>query len=408
MRKARALTQLRNWRPPKVIAMRFSGGHRVRLLYNGTDYFPLLLAEIDTARVEIFLETYLFEADDIGARVVDALIAAAVRGVRVKIQADGFGARQFPQPWRDRLEAAGAWLLFFRPDIRPLSFNTSRLRRLHRKLVVIDGRVGYVGGINVLSDLEPGLPGLAPRYDYAFRVEGPVVAQMHTAADRLWRHTAWVQLRPEWTAKSRVPVDVTPCGHVVAGFAIRDNLRHRHGIELAYLQAIQAARHEIVIANAYFLPGYRFRRALRAAAARGVRVVLLMQGQVDHFLLHWATRAYYRRFLVAGMEIHEYYAGFMHAKAAVIDGEWSTVGSSNLDPFSLLLAREANVFVRDAALAGELRDDILRQVAVSARRVNLADVSHAGWTLRALVWSCFGLVRLIMGLTGYGGRRYLE
>ncbi|UXY14131.1 cardiolipin synthase ClsB [Chitiniphilus purpureus] len=405
MRRPAALARLRDWRLPRAEV--FLPGHRVRLLYNGSDFFPLLLGEIECARVEIFLESYLFEADDIGERVVAALAAAALRGVRVKLQVDGFGARQFPLQWQQRLADAGAWLLFFRPNTT-FSVNRSRLRRLHRKLAVIDGRVGFVGGINILSDQEPGQSALAPRYDYAFRVEGPVVAQMHDALDRLWRHSAWVQLKRSWAVRSTVPVDVTGRGDVAAAFAIRDNLRHRHDIEHAYLRAIRHARHEIVIANAYFLPGYRFRQALRAAAARGVTVVLVLQGQVDQFLLHWATRAYYRRFLLSGMHIHEYQAGFMHAKAAVIDGEWATVGSSNLDPFSLLLAREANVFVRDRTLAGELRDDIFRHIERAAAPVRLTDLRRGGLMLRALVWGCFGLVRLIMSLTRYGGPRYLE
>ncbi|WP_187360168.1 cardiolipin synthase ClsB [Chitinolyticbacter meiyuanensis] len=408
MSRQATLQRLRHWRIPPPIKVHYAGGHRVRLLYNGADFFAVLLAEIEMARVEIFLETYLFEQDDIGERVVTALEAAALRGVNVKLQIDGFGARAFPDLWQQRLAAAGAWLLFFRPDIRPLSLNHSRLRRLHRKLAIVDGRVAFVGGINILTDQEPGPLRLAPRYDYAFRVEGPLLAQMHAAADRLWRHTAWVQLQREWAAKSRVPLQLAASGSAVASFAIRDNLRHRHDIEHAYLQAIRRARREIIIANAYFLPGYRFRHALRAAAARGVTVVLVLQGQVDHFLLHWATRAYYRRFLKSGMEIYEYRAGFMHAKAAVIDGEWATVGSSNLDPFSLLLAREANLFVHDAEVAEELRADIQRHIARNSRRVSLEQVTRVGWWWRSLVWGCFGAVRVVMGLTGYGGRRYLE
>ncbi|WP_255989332.1 cardiolipin synthase ClsB [Chitinolyticbacter albus] len=408
MSPPRSLQNLRHWRFPPPIKVPYAGGHRVRLLYNGADFFALLLAEIEMASREIFLETYLFENDDIGERVVGALEDAARRGVHVKLQIDGFGARAFAPAWQERLAAAGAWLLFFRPDIRPLSLNRSRLRRLHRKLTVIDGRVAFVGGINILSDQEPAPLRLAPRYDYAFRVEGPLLAQMHAAADRLWRHTAWVQLQRDWVARSRVPLQLAPCGDAIASFAIRDNLRHRHDIEHAYLHAIRHARREIVIANAYFLPGYRFRHALRAAAARGVTVVLLLQGQVDHFLLHWATRAYYRRFLQSGMEIYEYQAGFMHAKAAVIDGEWATVGSSNLDPFSLLLAREANLFVRDPAVAEALRTDIGRHIASNSRRISQERVSRAGLLLRGLVWICFGAVRFVMGLTGYGGRRYLE
>ncbi|KAF0813242.1 Cardiolipin synthase B [Andreprevotia sp. IGB-42] len=387
----------------------FQPGHRVRLLYNGTDYFPLLLEEIAAARHEIYLESYLFEADDIGRRVVAALAAAARRGVRVRLHLDGFGARYFPSHWQQELADAGAGLLFFRPEIKRLSLNRARLRRLHRKLAVFDGRVGFVGGINILTDIEPGHLNLAPRYDYAVRVEGPAVARIRNAVQRMWRQTALVQLEQDWVEKSEpLVVPGRFYGPTSAHFVIRDNLNHRHDIEKEYRRAIRYAKREIIIANAYFLPGYRFRQELRAAAERGVNVVLLLQGQVDHFLLHWATRAYYRRFITAGIQIYEYSAGFMHAKVAVIDGEWATVGSSNLDPFSLLLAREANLFVRDGELADELRADLRRKMDKYSRRIEAERVSRAGWALRALVWGCFALVRFMMSVTGYGGRRYLE
>ncbi|SMC22083.1 putative cardiolipin synthase [Andreprevotia lacus DSM 23236] len=400
----------RRWRERYFQRNVFQPGHRVRLLYGGTDYFPLLLDEIAAAKREIYLETYLFEADDIGLRVMQACCDAALRGVSVHLQLDGFGARHFPLAWRQQLAQAGAHLLFFRPELKRFSLNRARLRRLHRKLAVFDGRVAYVGGINILRDIEASQPALAPRYDYAIRLEGPAVARVHRAVQRMWRQTAMIQLEDHRIMRKRpqaMPVP-EPAGASAVKFVIRDNLNHRHDIETEYRLAIRRAQREIIIANAYFLPGYRFRQELRAAAERGVNVVLLLQGQVDHFLLHWATRAYYRRFLDAGIEIYEYTAGFMHAKVAVVDGEWATVGSSNLDPFSLLLAREANLFVRDERMALELRDDLRRKLIGGARRIEQERVSQAGLALRGLVWICFALVRFLMGVTGYGGRRYLE
>ena len=197
-------------------------------------------------------------------------------------------------------------------------------------------------------------------------------------------------------------------GRARASFSYRDNLRHRRDIEREYLQAIKRARREIIIANAYFLPGYRFRHALIEAARRGVTVVLLMQGRVDHGLLHYASLGFYQQFLDAGIEIHEYKTGFMHAKVAAIDGMWATVGSSNIDPFSLLLAREANIFVRERHFAGELRADLRRAMLQDAVQIKQSRVDKDRWLYRVLPWLCFGVVRLMMGLSGYGGRRYLE
>jgi Phosphatidylserine/phosphatidylglycerophosphate/cardiolipin synthases and related enzymes len=196
-------------------------------------------------------------------------------------------------------------------------------------------------------------------------------------------------------------------GDMRAAFLIRDNIRHRRDIELAYLDAIKGAEREIVIACAYFLPGIHFRRALIEAARRGVRVVLLLQGKVEYVLLHYASRALYGQLLDAGVEIHEYYKGFLHAKVAVVDGHWATVGSSNIDPFSLLLAREANVVVDDARFAARLRRSLENAMICCGRRLSLDGWKHQPLHQRLLSWAGYGLARFLMGVAGYG-RRYDE
>ena len=383
-------------------------GNRLRLLYNGIEYFPALLDAINHAQHEILIETYIYEFDEIGEAVAMALMAAAKRGVVVRLQVDGFGAGNFPLVWQDKLIGMGVQLLIFRPEAGHFFFERARLRRLHRKLVVIDGKIGFVGGINIISDFNQEIADLPPRYDYAVEVHGPLVARMHATADRLWRHTAWVRFKHDWLRRCRFCQPAAPAGHTAARFLIRDNLRHRHDIEREYLRAIESAQHENIIANSYFLPGMRFRRALLRAAARGIRVVLILQGVVEYALLHFATRGLYHQLLAAGVEIHEYRKGFMHAKVAVIDRHWSTVGSSNLDPFSLLLAREANVFVRDTAFSAELHADLQRVLREDAVQVRQEDLQRAGRIQRALDWACLGAARFLMGVSGYGGKRYLE
>ncbi len=383
-------------------------GNHLRLLRNGQDYFAALLAAIRSAHLEIYLESYLYELDEIGLKVTRALIEAAQRGVIVRLHVDGFGARTFPKIWQEKLLDAGAQLLFFRPEIHKRLFDRTRLRRLHRKLAVIDGETGFIGGINILSDNNEHMPGMAPRYDYAVEVRGPLVPRMHAAADRMWRQSALLQLQREWLRKSRIHPKGENAGHVQAKFVTRDNLRHRRNIENEYLQGIESARHEIIIANAYFLPGLRFRHALIRAAERGVRIVLILQGVVDHFLLHYATRGFYHQLLAAGIEIHEYRKGFMHAKVAVIDGNWCTIGSSNIDPLSLLLAREANIFVLDMAFASILHADLRRRLAQDSVEIRLDDLHQAHPIQRLLPWMAFGITRLLMAISGYGRSRYLE
>jgi len=160
-----------------------------------------------------------------------------------------------------------------------------------------------------------------------------------------------------------------------------------------------------VIANAYFLPGKRFRRALREATARGVRVVLLLQGRVEYFLVHYATRALYRQLLDAGIEIHEYGRSFLHAKVAVIDSCWATVGSSNIDPVSLMLAREANVVVENAGFAEELRASLRDAIESSAKPVTREFALNMGLTARLMSWIAYTVVRSLTGISSYGQAR---
>lgn len=381
----------------------FLPGNRLILLNSGREYFPALLAAIAGARVEIFLETYIFADDAAGRAVADALATAAGRGVRVNLIVDGFGARNFAADFLAGLAAAGVRTMAYRPEIGRFHLKRNRLRRLHRKLAVIDGRVAFVGGINITDDDNAPEP-MRPRYDYAVRVEGPALGQIHHAVRHMWEIVSWANFKRRF----RLDPPATPCCEIAgtqrAAFLIRDNIRHRNDILHAYTDAIDAARDDILIANAYFLPGVRFGRALLAAARRGVRITVLLQGKTDHPLLRYATQALYAAALQAGLRIFEYEKSFLHAKVAVIDGEWATVGSSNIDPFSLLLAKEANLFVRDREFAAELKSSLERAMADGARELRPAELAAASWPARLLRWFSYGLVRAALRIAGYDRR----
>lgn len=381
--------------------MKLRRGNRIRLLRNVEEYFPALEREIDAAESEIFLETYIFEADDTGQRIAAALMRAARRGVLVHLMIDGFGSRLFPEDQRRKMLDAGVQLLVFRPELWSLRLRSTRLRRLHRKLVVVDGRIGFCGGINVIDhgELRRNAP---PRLDYAVSVEGPLIADMHAAVRSLWLRTAWTQLRHHWLPLTKPVLALEPRGDQRAAFLVRDNVGHRHDIEEAYLRAIARARREVVIANAYFLPGRRFRNALCDAARRGVRVTLLLQGRVEYILVHYASRALYRELLDAGVQIHEYTRSFLHAKVAVVDELWATVGSSNIDPVSLLLAREANVGVRDRAFARELRGSLMNAIGAGAKAVQRERWAQMGVPMRMATGAAYALLRILTGISSYG------
>lgn len=383
--------------------MQFLAGNAVALLENGQQYFPALEAAIDRARSEIFLQSYIFESDRTGRRIAAALVRAAARGVAVRVMVDGFGGRSFVSTLMPELVDAGVQVLIYRREVRLLSLQRHRLRRLHRKLVVVDGREAFVGGINIIDDYAShGVP--HPRYDYAVRIEGPLLGPILASAHRLWWLVAWASFRRREYHPLRAEARVTPAGKIRAAFVLRDNLRYRRAIEEAYLVAIERAEREVLIANAYFFPGRRFRQALAEAAARGVRVTLLLQGLADHPMQAYATRALYPYFLSCGMRLYEYHRSHLHAKVAVIDGHWATVGSSNIDAFSLLLAREANVVIDDTGFAAQLRASLAAAIEAGARELRTEDWQRLPAMRRALSWVAYQLVRLAIGLAGLARR----
>lgn len=374
----------------------FTEGNRIHLLASTQHYFSSLLAAIAAARRLVHLETYIFADDRTGHSVVQALADAARRGVQVRLLIDGFGGGDFARQLAARLPQQGVEVRIYGPGHwwRP---RPRLLRRMHRKLAVIDDRLAFLGGINVNDEPQrdefTGEP-IGPRFDVAVECEGPIVASIATATRRLW----WAVAVANWRDMSEpAPRRVRPAhpaqGGMRAALVLRDNLRNRHSIERSYLGSFRSARRQVLVACAYFLPGRRFRGALVGAARRGVQVSLLLQGRVEYRLQHYAQRALYGQLLAAGIEIHEYHRSYLHAKVAVVDEEWATVGSSNIDPFSLLLAREANVVVRDRVFSEELRALIESAIRADARQLRAADYDRRSWLVRVTDWIAYGLVR---------------
>lgn len=375
-------------------------GNQATLLHNGEAYFAAIEAAIARARHDIYLETYIFANDATGQRIGDALKRAASRGVKVYVLIDGYGSQNLPRSMVDRLRKDGVKILTFGRKIGPWTFQRQRLRRMHRKIVVVDRSIAIVGGINIVDDMGSEA-GISSRYDYAVAVEGPVVDVIRLSAQRLWSRVAWNSFRKGMVHDGPLPESTFIAGSMKAAFLMRDNFHHRRDIEVAYLQAIRHAKSEIILANAYFLPGLSFRHALIDAAARGVRVVLLLQGKVEFLFEYYGSRALFGTFLDAGIEIYEYRRSFLHAKVAVIDGHWATVGSSNIDPFSLLLALEANLVVDDEAFGATLSQSLKKTVETDGWQILTANWKQQSAGLRFISWLCYGLLRLMQGISGY-------
>ena len=393
--------------------------HELTLLEGGEALFPAMVEAIAAARSEVMLETYIFDFSRSALTVAEALEQAAARGVTVRVVVDGVGTGEIPDDWRSRWAAAGVRWRIFNPAHGWRLLVPRGWRRLHRKLCVVDGDVAFCGGINLLDDHHDPNHGALPlpRLDFAVRVRGPLVRDVHDTMTRLWwRLQAARKVRmvdPEGAlaavrAAARAGVEEPTHSRRMpqgarASLVLRDNLRFRRRIESTYRLAIAQAQREIVIANAYFVPGVQLQRALLRAAQRGVKITLLLQGRYEYFMQYHASRAVYGPMLEAGIQIIEYEASFLHAKVAVMDtphGALSTVGSSNLDPFSLLLAREANVFVRDDRFAAELRSALQQAIADHGRRIEPESHAHRSLLTRAANWLAYGAMRLMIMVAG--------
>lgn len=379
----------------------FISGNTIKLLCSGNDFFPELERAINAAQSEIYLETYIFNDDRIGRKIATALMRAAQRGVFVHVLIDGFGSYHLPESFIQTLLDARVKLLIFRREDLWFKFRRYRLRRMHRKLVIIDAHVAFVGGINIVSDTDDSENHI-PRFDYAVKVEGPVLERIDAAMRRLWMIVAWAHFKKRWINHKKQPLPDIHKGNQLAAFLIRDNIRHRHTIERAYLEAINHANQEIIIANAYFLPGRNFCRALNVAASRGVSVILLLQGKIEYRMQHYATRALYGNLLDAGIKIYEYNRHYLHAKVAVIDCCWSTVGSSNIDPFSLMLAREANLVIHDKGFAAQLRTSLMRAISKESVLVVRSGWRSQSWLNHVIYQLCYIVIYYAQSILGYG------
>lgn len=417
---------LHNWYDhPRAL---FCGGNEVRLLRGGRELFPAMCEAMAAAQHEVWLATYIFHDDDAGRLVADALLAAAARGVKVRVVLDGFGSKASLPTLYEWFRGTGVELAVFRPVRRWWTLlQPGQLRRLHQKLCVVDAALGFVGGINVIddhNDLNHGRTD-TPRLDFAVALRGPVVGPVQQTVGAMWSRAAFGHDWPEEMkalARSSEPVArvrallrrlrIAPplknqiCSDaerpVRAAFVVRDNLRQRRAIERSYVDALRRARTRIDLVSPYFYPGHLFRRTLRDAARRGVQVRLLLQGKLDYRIAGLAAQVLYDELLRHGVRIFEYMPAFLHAKVALVDEEWATVGSSNIDPLSLLLNLEANVMVRDRDFTRELADEFEAAIADSreVQAVHLRSRGFWGALRRGFVaWGAHVYLR-VAGITG--------
>jgi len=370
--------------------MRWVTGNQFYLLENGEAFFPRVFECIAGARREVVLETFILFEDKVGLALHAALLAAARRGVQIDMTIDGFGSPDLSPGFIGALTEAGVRVHVFDPAPRLWRWRTNVFRRMHRKIVVVDGERAFVGGINYSADHLADY-GPQAKQDYAVEVAGPIVAVIHdfvhkalAAGQRNAGKTLAGQLRERFADGAhrlahRWRAEPAPAGQAAAIFVTRDNRKHTTDIERHYRIAIRAARQRVVIANAYFFPGYRLLKDLRRAARRGVKVQLILQGEPDMAIVKTAASMLYHHLLGAGVQIFEYRERPLHGKVAISDDEWSTVGSSNLDPLSLSLNLEANVIIKDRDFNQHLGARLAHLIAHSCKEIVAAELVEPTW-----------------------------
>ncbi|WP_054687972.1 cardiolipin synthase ClsB [Pantoea stewartii] len=351
-------------------------GNKLRLLENGDAFFPRVFGAIARAEHSVLLETFILFEDDVGNALHKVLLAAAQRGVKVEMMVDGYGSSELSQSYVNSLTQAGVRFIYYDPRPLIMGMRTNVFRRLHRKTVVVDGVIAFVGGINFSAEHYTDF-GPEAKQDYTVEVKGPVVADITRFLQEAIGSQATT--RRWWGQRSHRPAKNTLPGDAQVLFVYRDNDQHRDDIEQHYLDMLRTAKQDVIIANAYFFPGYRLLKEMRNAAQRGVRVRLIVQGEPDMPIVKVGAELLYNYLVDAGVEVYEYCRRPLHGKVAVKDQQWATVGSSNLDPLSLSLNLEANLIIHDRNFNQTLRDNLEHLLAEDCQRVEEDKLPPRTW-----------------------------
>ncbi|MBZ0209670.1 MAG: phosphatidylserine/phosphatidylglycerophosphate/cardiolipin synthase family protein [Hyphomicrobium sp.] len=354
-----------------------------RVFTEGDELYDAMIDSIEGAQRDVGMESYIFAADEVGKRFATALAAKARAGLQVHLHLDAFGSGYpaFASIQRD-LELAGVKFKWFHPFrwLRPLEY----LQRNHRKLLVVDGQVAFLGGFNIRRLNSRKLSGDRRQRDTHVRVAGPLARVASLLSDQLWNDTT--PIHPE-------AIPETPTG--LDALLVPSHSRYcQQRLACLHANLIERSQRYLALTSPYFAPGTLIETALRNAAKRGVEVRLLVPRTGDPLVAGWATRAAYAPLLAAGVQVYEYLSRKLHAKASVVDGEWSVIGSANLDHLSLFVNQELVLIARDRNLAEALRvqhEDDVRDAA---------QVMPSQWRLRG--WRERGLE-----LIGRAARRLL-
>lgn len=374
----------------------FVPDHKVRLLLGGRDLFSLLLHLIRQARKSIHLQVYIYEQDETGEEVANALIAAAGRGVAVYVLVDGYGSQGLGNKFIKRLTGHGVHFRVFEPLFRSKHFYVGR--RMHQKVLVVDARYAIVTGANIANKYND-LPEEPAWLDFALCIEGEVAVQLCRLCWSTWKH--FLSMKGVGQACIPVPTAIDFGHEAISSVRMRCNdwVRHKYDISRSYRQIFRSAKREVVLLSSYFLPSTSVRRDISDAIARGIRVKLIICRSMDVPLVKAAERYMYAWLLRHRVEIYEYAVNMLHGKIATCDDEWMTLGSFNVNDLSARVSVELNLDVRGSSIVYRTKGELKSIMEKNCICIDEADFRANDNAFKRLArWLSFKTLRLVFFL----------
>lgn len=376
---------------------RYSSFNRVKLTKSGHDFFSNLESLIDGAEHEIHFQTYIFEDDETGEVIANALIRAANRGIRVYLLADAYGSQSISGGMEQRLQKNGVHVKLYGKLYSRGRFHLGR--RLHRKVIVIDGRIGIVGGINISNHYNK-IKGHLPWLDYAVIIEGETAVRLRLICSHRWMNVRHKRL-PARIRQPKLASALKPTEGVRVRVTQNDFLRNKNQTAISYRQAIRQARHSIILVGGYFLPGGSVRRLLRRAVQRGVSIRLIFSEKSDVLISKYAREYLYSWMLRHGIQIYEYVHSNVHGKMMIRDHHFVTIGSYDLNNLSTYSNIELNVDIDNEAFAAEVRKELESVIRNDCRAVTMTSLRSGrnSVTRRIKQWLAFYATKTLFGLS---------
>ncbi|MBK7478444.1 MAG: hypothetical protein IPI69_01060 [Bacteroidales bacterium] len=369
----------------------YKEGHNVELLQGGGSFFPTVERVLDEAKHYIHFQSYIVDEDDTGKRIVSALVRAARRGVRVYLLLDAFGTKYLTKEFIDEIEDSGIFFRFFSPVFIMKGFQLSL--RLHHKVVLVDGELAIIGGIN-FADRYRGSDSVKAWLDFAALIRGPECVRVNNICRRLWNKTFLAK-----EERSSEIVYSTALYEQNISLRVVENNWYRNKIEIlrSYRTALRDSRSHMIIFASYFLPGRLERKLFRLASERGVDIRIVLAAKSDAPMFKRATSFLYQYILRNNIKIYEYYPANLHAKVTTVDGKWCTIGSYNFNHISDYGSIEMNVNILDEAFTTDFEKTLNEIIRNDCRQVTVEEyLRRSTWWTWLRGWTSYQMIRLLM------------